>query len=251
MPTPTTAEPNLRHAISSARADHAWWSTPEARTVLEAILTKLTPLAHRLHADPADALSHAFEVWVKLDDDFIADETVDLWAYTCTAVRHALEREEEAARKVTSAATVRRTATRAARGTTTLDDADAPVTGHPDTDTVPVIDARTLRAKAALEQVLTLAGFDDDQRVIVIDVLSDALAGSPSARASIARAEQLHDVIDTPLSARQWKTLIEVLLGTPAGKPGVVQLAASGHPAPAIEPHISTRLLSLIPGVAA
>jgi len=245
MPTPS-----LRHAIITARTDPAWWSTPDARAVLADALDRLTPLARRTGADPADALSYAFEVWVTLDDELLADETCDLWAYTSAAVRRALEREEEAARKITSAATVRRAATRAAAGVTGIDDTDL-AASEGERIEAPTVDPRNVRAKAALDQVLTMAGFDDAHRLIFIDVVSDALTGSPSPRASIARAEQCHTVIGGHLTAHQWKTLIEVILGTPAGLPGVVQLAAAGHPAPAVEPHISGRLLTLITAAAA
>jgi len=249
MPTPT-AEPNLRHAILAGREDHAWWSTPAARLVLDSVLELLTPLALRVGADPADALSYAFEVWLTFDDELLADEAADLWAYTCTAVRHALAREQEAARKVTSATAVRRTSTRAAAGVTSLDDNDL-AADEVEYVEVSVSDPRLVRAKAALDQVLTMAGFDEDGRLIVIDVLSDSLEGSLSARASIARAERVHTVVGAHLTGEQWRTLVEIILGTPAGLPGVVQLAAAGHPAPAVEPHISSRLLTLISAVAA
>ena len=250
MPTPTIAELDLRSAILNSRADHRWWSTPDARTLLAAVLDALTPIARRVNADPADALSYAFEVWVGLSDELLADETVDLVAYTRTAVRHLLDREDEAARKITSAAAVRRAGTRAAQGFTALDDTDLAAPADDDVDEPHELDPRSVRAGVALEQVLVMAGFNADQRLIVIDVLSDALDGSPSARASIARAEAVHDVIDSHLTAAQWRILVEVILGTPAGKPGIVQLAASGHPAPAIEPHISTRLVDLLAGAA-
>ena len=247
MPT-HPIEPNLRSTLLAATTDHGHWSTPAARVVLDYALTTLRPIALRLQTDPADALSYAFETWMNMAPVTIADESIDLWAYTRAAVRRSLDREDEAGRRGTSVAGLRRAGTRDIDVTTGIDgidlaydhvgiDAEEPAT----TD-----DPRAPRALAALEQVLTMAGFSPDQRTVLVDVFADLVATSPSARASIDRALSVRELIAPTIGEVQWRNLVEVILGTPAGLPGVLALAGDGHPAPAMEGHISSRLLAVL-----
>lgn len=250
MPTPLTP-PNLRAALSSAALDHRYWSSPEARLILDHALNDLRPIALRLNADPADALSHAFEAWMGMSAQTRSDETIDLWAYTRTAVRRSLDREDEANRRGTSVAALRRSGVRDTDITTGTDGIDI---GYEhvgvDQPAPAAIDPRATRARAAVEQVLTLAGLTDEQCTILLDVFADLASTSPSWRAAIDRALTVRDVISTETTDAQWRTLVEVILGTPAGLPGVMALAGAGHPAPAMEPHISTRLMSLLTSAA-
>lgn len=247
MPTHPAPSPNLREALLAARANHGYWSTSAARAILDHALTSVRPVALRLGADPADALSYAFETWAGISEETLADEGVDLWAYTRSAVRRALDREDEARRRSTSIASLRRTGTRDINVTTGIDGIDIAY-NHVglEEDPEPTVDPRATRARAALEQVLILAGLTDDQRTILVDVLADLLAGSPSQRASIERALGVRELVAPNLGPRQWRNLVEVILGTTSGDPGVIALSASGHPAPAMEPHISRRLLAAL-----
>ena len=247
MPTHTSFEPNLRAALHSASIDHSYWSTPAARVILDHALASLRPIALRLQADPADALSYAFETWMSMSAETLADEDADLWAYTRAAVRRCLDREDEANRRGVSVSGLRRAGGRDIDITTGLDGIDIGY-DHVGLDDEPVhaIDPRASRARAALEQVLVLAGFTEDQRTILIDVFADLIAGSPSPRASIDRAVAVRDLIAPSTSEQQWRNLVEVILGTPAGLPGVMALAGNGHPAPAMESHISSRLLAAV-----
>lgn len=248
MPTHPT-EPNLRSTLLAASTDHSVWSTPTARVVLDHALTTLRPIALRLQADPADALSYAFETWMGMSADTIADESIDLWAYTRAAVRRCLDREDEAGRRATSVAGLRRAGTRDIDVTTGIDGIDLAyehIDIESDDDTAPSDDPRTARALAALEQVLTMAGFSPDQRTVLVDVFADLVASSPSQRASIERALSVRELIAPTISEPQWRNLVEVILGTPAGNPGILALAGDGHPAPAMEKHISSRLLAVL-----
>lgn len=247
MPTHPDTHPNLHAALTAAAADHSYWSTPAARAVLDYALATLRPIALRSHADPADALSYAFEAWMGMAEETLADENADLWAYTRAAVRRSLDREDEANRRSTSVAALRRTGTRDVEITTGIDGIDIGY-DHVGLDDEPehIIDPRAVRARAALEQVLTLAGFTEDQRTIVIDVFADLIAGAPSTRAAIDRAVSVRELVAPHVGDRAWRNLVEVILGTSADLPGVMALAASGHPAPAMEKHISSRLLSVV-----
>jgi hypothetical protein len=242
-------EPDLRSALLSARHNHAFWSSQAASDLLRYAEASLRPIALRTQADPSDALSHAYEIWATLPLSTVEDPTTDLWAYTRAAVRRSLDREDEAARKATSTAGIRRDSARYFEGFTSLDDIElgyTQATDHDDDDTETPLDVRSANAMSALEQVLVLAGFDEDQRVSLVDVIADIVTTSPSVRASIARAESVRELFEPQLSEAQWKSLIEVILGTPAGKPGILELAGAGHPAPAMEAHVSNRLMNVL-----
>lgn len=244
---PTAEQPDLRHALLSARADHAWWSSLEARATLSYALTSLSPLATRLRMDPADALSHAFEVWVSLPAGTLEEESVDLWAYTRAAVRRRLDREDEAARKITSINGIRRVDASGLGSFTSLDSVDIAYPAlDSDEPARPASDPADAPVLAALEHVLILAGLDEDQRIVLTDALADIASTAPSKRACIAHATSAREMFDTPLDEQRWKNLVEVLLGTPSGKPGILDLARAGHPAPAMEPHISPRLMNMM-----
>jgi hypothetical protein len=243
------ADPDLRATLLAARQDPRHWNTPAGRALLAHATTALRPLALRTHADPADALSHAYEVWAQLPDATLADDTVDLWAYTRAAVRRSLDREEEAARKITSVAGIRRSAARDLEGFTSLDSIEVAYDAFPDDDhasTAPLVDPRTGHSLAALEHVLVMAGFTEPDRTALVDVFADLVTTAPSVRASLVRAESVRDMFATHLSESAWRALVEIILGTRAGQPGIIALAATGHPAPAMAPHISTRLMSLL-----
>lgn len=249
MPTPSAAAA-LRTGLLCARSDRSWWSTPAGRTLLEQTAHTLRPLALRLGMDEADALSHAFEVWSRLPEQVLADESTDLWAYTRAAVRRALNREDEAARKVTSTAGSRRSDTRDMGRLVSLDGIDI---GYDpaDTDDEPAVhDPRRVRALAALTSVLVLAGLSPAERDIAIDTLGDIAATAPSPRARIDRAGAAHALFADRFTPAQWTSLAETVLGTAAGKPGILALAAAGHPAPATEPHLSVRLTPLLAAAA-
>ncbi|SDH50756.1 hypothetical protein [Microbacterium sp. 77mftsu3.1] len=245
MPTP--AVPDLRTALDSATREPRWWSTPAARLVLEDALAALTPLARHFQADPADALSYAFEVWHTIAPELIVDENVDLWAYTRTAVHHALAREVTAAKKVTSTTAARRTDATALDLIVGLDGFDRGIDPFEDTDDAPVqLPAQGARALAALEQVLVAAGLSADDRAIFVDVFADIVASTDNIRTRLSRAEAVRDLLGTHLSVGQWKALCEIVLGTPGGRAGILRLTADGHPAPVMEPHVATRLMQLL-----
>lgn len=247
MPTHTPNAPDLRSALTLANDDHAFWSTHEGRIVLSHALTSLRPLALRVNADPADALSYAWEAWVSMSPAVLADAAVDLWAYTRAAVRRSLDRDDEANRRGLSVGELRRAGAREVEITTGIDGIDIAYR-HVDAETTPepASDPRGPQAMEALEQVLTLAGFTTNQRIVLIDVFADLVGNSPSRRASIERALAVHELVAPHLEEPQWRSLVEVILGTAAGRPGVMALAGAGHPAPAMEPHISANLLSII-----
>ncbi len=241
---PTTARPDLREVVTAARSDHRHWSTPDARALFEVAVEKLAPVARRFGADPADALSHALEVWIFAPESVLADETCDLWAYTAQAVRHAFEAEAVANAKGTSAAAARRAHASSIRGLSSLDDIEVAYTPF-DTDPDeqdPAVAATHAKALAVLDSVLVMVGFTLDQRAFFVDVLADIVAGSPSQRATLSRAQAVRDVVRPEMTPGQWKALTEIVFGTPTGKPGIIALAAAGHVAPAVEPHIASRI---------
>lgn len=248
--------PDLRAAITQSRIDPTYWSSPAARSVLEHTYEALRPIAINAKADPADALSYAFEVWLGVNDITLADTSTDLWAYTRTAVRRALNHEDEAARKVTSVAGIRRVGSESferASGSESFEqvyyaqhDLD-----QPEAETGIADEHRGKRALDALNQILIMAGFDEDNRVLFTDVLADITEASPSNRTSINRLNSVRELFDVPLDEEQWASLVRILLGTDRGLSGILQLAAEGHPAPAAEPHIGHRLLTLMSAVAA
>lgn len=248
MPTHPVTPPNLRAALIAAASDHGFWSTPEARNILEHALLVLRPIALRLSADPADAVSYAFEAWMGMTEETISDPDIDLWAYTRTAVRRSLDREDEANRRSTSVAALRRAGTRDIDVSTGIDGIDIGYehVGIDDEPSPSTADPRAPRALVALQQVLTLAGFTGDQQTILIDVFADLITGAPTPRAGIDRAVSVRELVAPHIPESAWRNLVEVILGTPAGRPGVVALAGSGHPAPAMEQHISSRLLSVV-----
>lgn len=244
------AEPDLRAALITARRNPRYWGTPEGRALLTHATNVLRPLAVRTQADPADALSHAYEVWAQLPENTLTDDTVELWAYTRSAVRRRLDREDEAARKVTSVAGTRRSDARELEGFTALDSIDIGYDPFADTDDTPTpaphADPRTADALAALEQVLVMVGFTEPDRTSLVDVFADIVSTAPSLRASIVRAEGVREMFATHLDEHAWRSLVEIILGTRSGHPGIIALAAVGHPAPSAEAHISARLMTLL-----
>lgn len=247
MPT-HPIEPNLRSALIASSSDASFWSSPEARSVLDHAHTVLRPIALRLQADPADALSYAFETWKGMSAETIADDDIDLWAYTRAAVRRCLDREDEARRRATSVAGLRRSGTRDIDVTIGIDGIDIGYdhVGIDREELAPAGDARTSSALAALEQVLIMAGLTPDERTVLIDVFADLISSSPSTRASIDRALSVRELVAPTIGEHEWRNLVEVILGTPAGLPGVIKLAGDGHPAPALEAHISSRLMAVL-----
>lgn len=247
MPTHPDTEPNLRAALNSAAVDPNYWESPTGRVILDHALDSLRPLALRFHADPADALSHAFETWMGMPAATLTDGDADLWAYTRAAVRRCLAHEEEANRRGMSVAGIRRSGARDIDITTGIDGIDVGYDPAASSETPePTLDLRSSRAQAALEQVLLITGLTEDQRSILIDVFADLVETSPSPRSSIDRAIATRDIIAPDMAEGQWRNLVEVILGTPAGLPGVLALAGNGHPAPAMEPHISSRLMGVL-----
>ena len=245
-----TPPPDLIAVIRGARTTPGGWRTPAARQVLTEARRRLQWTAKECGTTPDDAVSHAFEVWMNASLELLEQPGLNMWAYTQKAVRNALQREQEAARKHVSATSVRHKSVREACSVAPIDDQNLTVTVDHDEPRPPtlVIPAEQRHAITTLNQVLIMAGFNADQRALFIDALATIVDESTSLRTAAARLTTSDIRHDYPLTASQWRALVAVMLGTQRGKPGMVELLGQGHPAPALAPHISAAMVEMLTG---
>ncbi|MAL05492.1 MAG: hypothetical protein CMH36_01450 [Microbacterium sp.] len=250
--TEATSQLDARATLREIRARPDGWSTPSATALLREAREHLRPIAVSLKVDPDLALSYAFEAWASISELVLASPDLNLWAWTKQAVRRQLWREASAERKLTSAAGVRRTgadiAVQVDRVDISVDALErvmptAGIDGLPyETDETPVAPEAVHPALGVAAQFMIIAGLSVGQRERFLSSLADQVerSGGDPRRAAAALTRNPDPAF--PGSDEQWRALVSVILGTSRGKPGVLELTAQGHPAPARAEHIAAAI---------
>ena len=214
----------FRALIDAVAADRRGWSGRAGRALLDAARTKLTPLATTLGADPADAATAAWELWSTTD----LSQMDSPWAYTVSAVRRRLGREEHAARLLTSEHGLRRhgAETKPSVVSSEQEIAEQTVVARPD-------EALRGRGVLSVRQVLVMSGMSVSEATSVIGALLESAARSSAASAAVDRLSRDDAMAQRfGFSRTRWRALVTLTLGTTRGQPGLIELTHRGHPAP-------------------
>ncbi|WP_369963713.1 hypothetical protein [Leifsonia sp. EB34] len=216
-----TTDDDLRRELSTIHSTSGGWYTPAAATLLAHARRRFTGLARREGADPADAMTAAWEIWSNANILTVAQP----WAYTGTAVRKALRKEQEAQRKLTSIPGLRRP------------DADD-FTGWSDEELpdlvaqVAIAQERLVYRTLALNTVLALLvehGYSRTIAEATVESMISAAAATGSPAGALDAVTRISDV-PTSFGVRraEWKALASLLFGPARGGVGSLEAELTG-----------------------
>lgn len=259
----TISDADLAARLTTLRDDPSQWGTALGKEILAEARTRYASLATAAGLDPSDGATHAWQFWTQeMTDRQLAEKREGLWSFTGGAIRHGLRREATAHSRLTSTDALRRSGTMDAAEPVRFHTADelspaAALTVDPFEDRAeapaPVRGIGGRQGIAAVRQLLVMAGLTPAQRDLIFEDIARHLTESASTQSA---ADKLRRSVtpSVPLGDDRWKALVSLVLGSPKGAPGIVQLIGHGHPAPMSEPHIQKLVpvfLGRLPGVAA
>lgn len=231
---PNTAADSSTHdglldTLDLIRTDPRGWNSQAARELLRHAQSRLAGVARSAGATPAEAVAVAWEIWSgpQLPD---AD---NLWAYTSHIVARSLGQEAEAQRKLTSVNGLRRKGTKTATVTPIREELTT-------AEERPVANVRiTGPALRAIRQFVVMAGHSREEADCVLGAISERAARSATVTSAVDRLTRDTGLCDQfGFTVPKWRALVRLVLGTTRGQPGVVALAAAGHPNPMQVHHI-------------
>lgn len=249
--------------LSAFRTDPSLWASPDGRRVLTEATSRYAALAVAAGLDRADGATHAWQFWTQeMTDAQLAEKRENIWSFTGGAIRRGLRKEAVAHSRLTSTEGLRRAGVAEAAEPVRFHTSDdlspaASLTVDPFADeeerTAPVRGIGGRSGIAAVSQMLARAGLTPAQRDLIFDDIARHLSTATTPQSA---ADRLRRTVTppVPLGEYRWKALVSLVLGSPKGSPGLIQLIGDGHPNPMAEPHIQKLVpvfLGREPGVAA
>jgi hypothetical protein len=223
MTTETTTHEFLIQELLAIPSEPRGWNSRRAAVLLSLAMRKFAGVARAEGADPAEAVTAAWEIWK--EPAVLAAENA--WAFTTTAVRRQLRKAGEAQRKLTSEEGLRRKGIEEFESSTD-ESLELLVAPEPvSEEQAPAFKTSAAREAAAM---LESHGYTRATAEAAVEAMLSAATVTSSPQSAADLVDRITDVpASLGISRAEWKAVGSVLFGSPRlGGIGLLEAELTG-----------------------